>query len=122
MHKITVIRGDGVGPEISDATMRVIEAAGVNCEWDFALIGHEAEKASGEPLPAETLAKIRASGVVLKSPVIIEKMGSKIIVAREDGSQRIYSNVNTALRLEMGAFVNVRPVRNFEGVKAHTHK
>jgi len=122
MHKITVIRGDGVGPEISDATMRVIEAAGVKCEWDFALIGREAEKASGEVLPAETLAKIRASGVVLKSPVIIEKMGRKVVVAHEDGSQQIYSNVNTALRLELGAFVNVRPVRNFEGVKVHTHK
>jgi isocitrate dehydrogenase (NAD+) len=122
MHKITVIRGDGIGPEIIEAAMRVIEAAGVACEWDFAQIGREAEAATGHPLPPETLAKIRASGVALKSPVLIEKMGRKIVVEREDGSQRLYSNVNTALRLELGAFVNVRPVRNFEGVKAHARK
>src|SRR5262245_835228 len=114
MHKVTVIRGDGVGPEISDATMRVIEATGVKCEWDFALIGREAEKEFGDPLPAVTLAKIRDCGVALKSPVIIEKMGSKVIVAHEPRTQRIYSNVNTALRLELGAYVNVRPVRTFE--------
>ncbi len=119
MHKITVIRGDGVGPEISDAAMRVIEATGVRCDWEFALIGAEAEKQHGVPLPGETLAQIRASGVVLKSPVIIEKMGSKVIVSHDDHTQRVYSNVNTALRLELGTYVNVRPVRSFEGVKSH---
>jgi isocitrate dehydrogenase (NAD+) len=119
MHKITVIRGDGVGPEISDATMRVIEATGVQCEWDFALVGGEAEKEFGEPLPRQTIDKIRATGVVLKSPVYIEKMGSKVVIEHDDHSQRIYSNVNNALRLELGAYVNVRPVRLFEGVLAH---
>ncbi len=119
MHKITVIRGDGVGPEISESTIRVIEATGVNIEWDFAVIGREAEKEYGDPLPAETLLKIRQTGVVLKSPVYIEKMGSKVVIKHDDRSQRIYSNVNTALRIELGAFVNVRPVRAFEGVRAH---
>jgi len=119
MHKITVIRGDGVGPEISDATIRVIEATGVKCHWDYALVGHAAEVEHGEPVPAVTLEKIRDSGVALKSPVFIEKMGSKVVIAHDDRSQRIYSNVNNALRLELGAFVNVRPVRAFEGVRAH---
>lgn len=119
MHKITVIRGDGVGPEISESTIRVIEATGVNIDWDFAVIGREAEKEYGDPLPAETLLKIRQTGVVLKSPVYIEKMGSKVVIKHDDRSQRIYSNVNTALRIELGAFVNVRPVRAFEGVRAH---
>ncbi len=122
MHKITVIRGDGVGPEISDATMRVIEATGVKCEWDFALVGREAEKESGAPLPGETLEKIRASGVALKGPVIIEKMGDKVVISHDDHTQRVYSNVNAALRLELGAYVNVRPLRAFEGVKAHALK
>ncbi len=122
MHKITVIRGDGVGPEITDATMRVIEATGVACEWDFALVGREAEKAEGVPLPESTLARIRESRVALKGPVIIEKMGSKVVIAHDDHRQRIYSNVNTALRLELGAYVNVRPVRTFEGVKSAAGK
>src|SRR5690349_667856 len=72
MHKITVIRGDGVGPEVCDAAMRVIEATGVKCQWDFALVGREAEKEFGAPLPVQTLEKIRASRVALKGPVIIE--------------------------------------------------
>src|SRR5260221_12962866 len=49
-------------------------------------------------------------------------MGNKVMIEREDGSQRVYSNVNTALRLELGAYVNVRPVRAYEGVRAHTPK
>jgi isocitrate dehydrogenase (NAD+) len=122
MHKITVIRGDGVGPEVSDATIRVIEATGVKCEWHYALIGSAAEAEYGEPLPAATLNKIRETGVVIKSPVIIEKMGNKVVVAHDDHSQQIYSNVNSALRLELGTYVNVRPVRAFEGVRSHAPK
>jgi isocitrate dehydrogenase (NAD+) len=122
MHKITVIRGDGVGPEISDAAIRVIEATGIKCQFDYALIGQSAESEFGIPLPSESIAKIRNSGVVLKSPIIIEKMGSKVVIAHDDHTQRIYANVNTALRLELGAFVNVRPVRAFEGVRAHAPK
>jgi isocitrate dehydrogenase (NAD+) len=122
MHKITVIRGDGVGPEITEAAMRVIEAAGVSCEWDFALVGREAEKDSGVPLPRRTLEKIRECGVVLKGPVIIEKMGDKVVISHDDHTQRVYSNVNTALRLELGAYVNVRPLRAFEGVQSRAPK
>ncbi len=119
MHKVTVIRGDGVGPEISESTIRVIEATGVAIDWDFVVIGREAESEFGDPLPPENLAKIRQTGVVLKSPVFIEKMGSKVVIEHDDHTQRVYSNVNTALRVELGAYVNVRPVRAFEGVRAH---
>jgi isocitrate dehydrogenase (NAD+) len=122
MHQITVIRGDGVGPEISDATIRVIEATGVKCAWEVVPVGQLAEARYGSPLPPESLDKIRASRVVLKSPVVIEKLGHKLMVEHADGSQRLYSNVNVALRLELGAFVNVRTVRAYEGVRAHTPK
>lgn len=122
MHQITVIKGDGVGPEICDAAMRVIEATGVKCQWDFALVGGQAEKEFGAPLPAETVAKIRQSRLALKGPVIIEEMGEKVLVSHSDHSQRVYSNVNTALRIELGAFVNVRPLRAFEGVSSHAPK
>jgi isocitrate dehydrogenase (NAD+) len=120
MHRITVIRGDGVGPEISDAALKVIEATGVKCEWDYAPVGVTAMQDWGTPLPARSLALIRSSGVVLKSPLFIEKLGSKVIIERDDGSQQIYSNVNNALRRELGAYANVRPVRAFEGVPART--
>lgn len=120
MHKITVIKGDGVGPEISEATMRVIEATGVKCAWEEVLVGAVAEQRFGTPLPPESLAKLQASSVVLKSPLVIEKIGHKVVVERADGTQRIYSTANTALRLELGAYVGVRPVRTFPGVRAHT--
>jgi isocitrate dehydrogenase (NAD+) len=120
MHHIAIIRGDGVGPEVSDAACKVIEAAGVRCRWEPVLVGREAERKYSSPLPDESLAVIRRAGVVLKSPLLIEKMGSKVMFVHRDGSQRVYSNANTALRLELGAFVNVRPVRAFEGVAAHT--
>lgn len=122
MHKITVIKGDGVGPEICEAAMRVIEATGVKCEWEFALVGGQAEKEFGTPLPAETVAQIRQNKVALKGPVIIEAMGEKVLVSHPDHTQRVYSNVNTALRIELGAFVNVRPLRAFEGVSSHAPK
>jgi len=122
MHKITVIRGDGVGPEVTDSAIRVIEATGVKCEWDFALVGGEAEKECGNPLPAATLEKIKSSDAVLKGPVIIEKMGDKVVISHDDHTQRVYSNVNTALRVELGAYVNVRPLQAFEGVLAHAPK
>jgi isocitrate dehydrogenase (NAD+) len=120
MHKITVIKGDGVGPEISEATMRVIEATGVKCDWEEVLVGAVAEQRFGTPLPPASLVKLHASSVVLKSPLVIEKIGHKVVIEREDGSQRIYSTANTALRLELGAYVGVRPVRAFAGVRAHT--
>ncbi|MDX2041222.1 MAG: isocitrate/isopropylmalate dehydrogenase family protein [Acidobacteriota bacterium] len=122
MHKITVIKGDGVGPEICDAAIRVIEATGVKCQWDFALVGGQAEKELGTPLPSETVTKIRQNKVALKGPVIIEAMGEKVLVSHTDHTQRVYSNVNTALRIELGAFVNVRPLRAFEGVSSHAPK
>lgn len=122
MHKITVIKGDGVGPEVCDAAIRVIEATGIKCEWDFALVGGQAVKEFGTPLPAKTIEKIRQNRIALKGPVIIEEMGEKVLVSHSDHSQRVYSNVNTALRIEMGAFVNVRPLRGFEGVTAHAPK
>ena len=119
MHRVTVIRGDGVGPEIADAAIRVIEATGVKCEWEEALLGGQALSKYGDLLPGHTLNQIRATKVALKSPVFIEKMGSKVVISHDDLTQRIYSNVNTALKLELGAYVNVRPVRSFEGVSSH---
>lgn len=120
MHRIAIIRGDGVGPEVSDAAVRVIEATGVKCSWQSVLVGREAEHEYGTPLPREAIEIIRDCGTVLKSPLFIEKMGAKVMIEHADGSQRVYSNVNTALRLELGTYVNVRPVRAFEGVDSHS--
>ena len=120
MHDITVIRGDGIGPEITDATIRVIEATGVACRWIDVPLGQTAEVQTGDPFPLSSLEKINQCGVLLKAPVLIRNFGRKIVVSRGDQEQRVYSNVNTALRLELGAYVNVRPVRTMAGVRAHS--
>ena len=119
-HRVTVIRGDGVGPEVSDAAIKVVEAAGVECEWEEAPLGIQAEREWGTPLPARALELIRRSGVALKGPLFVEKMGSKVIIEHADGAQQIYPTVNNALRRELGAYANVRPVRSFEGAPART--
>ena len=74
MHQITVIKGDGVGPEICDAAIRVIEATGVKCQWDFALVGGQAEKEFGTPLPAETVAP-RDAGIPYARATIHAQLG-----------------------------------------------
>ena len=69
MHTVTLIRGDGVGPEISEATLTVLEATGVKIAWEEAIAGQEALDKYGTPLPGATVESIRKNGVGLKGPL-----------------------------------------------------
>jgi isocitrate dehydrogenase (NAD+) len=108
MHKITLIPGDGIGPSIIDAAVRVLEATGVELQWDRQLGGMAAVKAKDDPLPPETLASIRSTRLALKGPLTTPVGGG-------------YRSVNVALRQEFELYANVRPSVSFEGVAA-THK
>ena len=68
-HRITLIPGDGIGPEVSAAVLRIIEAAGVAIEWDRFIVGGHAQDLSGSSLPDEVIASVRHNGVALKGPV-----------------------------------------------------
>src|SRR5436309_16127237 len=69
-NRVTLIPGDGTGPELTEATRRVLEATGVDFEWDVQPAGAEVmEEHGGNPLPDSTLESIRASGVALKGPI-----------------------------------------------------
>ena len=68
-YKITLIPGDGVGPEISEATRRVLEATGVKFDWEFAYAGAEVMTKEGTPLPDSVLASIKKNKVAIKGPV-----------------------------------------------------
>ncbi len=105
MHTITLIPGDGIGPSISDATKRVIDASGVSVRWEEAHAGLTAIEATGDPLPSQTLASIRSTQVALKGP-LTTPVGSG------------FRSVNVALRKEFDLYVNLRPVRSFEGVRS----
>jgi isocitrate dehydrogenase (NAD+) len=92
----TLIRGDGIGPEITDATLRVLEAVGAEFAWDEQLGGIAALDEVGTPLPDATLESIRRTGLVLKGP-LTTPVGTG------------FRSVNVALRREFDLFANVRP-------------
>lgn len=109
MHRIAVIRGDGIGPEITDATQRVLEASGVSIDWEETPVGTDAIERFGTALPAASLARIRELGAVLKAPLIAERCSGGIAV-EADGEIRRYPSLNNGLRRELGSYVNLRPV------------
>jgi len=105
MHKITLIKGDGIGPEIAEATIKIIEKTGVKITWEEAVAGQEAHKTEGDPLPEKTIASIRQNRLALKGPLTTQ-VGKG------------FRSINVALRQEFGLFANLRPVRSFSGVKS----
>ena len=100
---VTLIRGDGIGPEVSDAVLEVLAAAAVPIEWEEAVVGQAAEQREGDPLPASALDAIRRTRVALKGPV-----GTPI--------GKGFQSVNVRLRQAFTLYANLRPVRNVEGV------
>lgn len=104
-HKITLIPGDGIGPEVSRACKRCIEATGVDVQWEEALAGNEALQKYGEVLPASTISLIKKSKVALKGPVITP-IGEG------------FRSVNVQIRQMLDLYACLRPCKWYEGVKA----
>lgn len=98
MPTVTLIRGDGIGPEVVDGAVRVLEAAGADIEWDEQFAGMTSVKRGREALPQETLESFRAHRVCLKGP-LTTPVGSG------------FRSVNVALRKEFDLFANVRPAK-----------
>lgn len=105
MHKITLIPGDGIGPEVTQATVHVIEAAGVKVEWESFIIGAAAIGQYGTPLPQPLLDSIKRNTIALKGPV-----GTPIASG--------FTSVNVGLRQALELYANLRPVKNLPGVKS----
>src|SRR5262245_14563109 len=97
-HDVTLLPGDGIGPEITEATLRAIEAAGVRLRLDEHKAGVSALEAHGEPLPRRVLDSIRTTGVCLKGPLTTP-------------SGVGFRSINVALRQEFDLYANLRPVR-----------
>jgi isocitrate dehydrogenase (NAD+) len=102
-HRITLIPGDGIGPEVSTAARRVVEAAGVAVDWDVQEAGAAVIDREGTPLPERVLDSIRESRTALKGP-ITTPVGTG------------FRSVNVALRQELDLFAAVRPSRHYPGV------
>jgi isocitrate dehydrogenase (NAD+) len=100
---VTLIEGDGIGPEIAAATVRAIEAAGGTIEWDRQLAGMTAAEKTGDPLPAATVESIKQHQVALKGP-----LGTPIGAG--------FRSVNVTLRQQFDLYANVRPTTTIPGV------
>ncbi len=104
-HRVTLIPGDGIGPELTEATRRVLEATGVEFEWDVQPAGADVmADHGGNPLPEETLESIRRNRVALKGP-ITTPVG--------DG----FRSVNVGLRVALDMYAQVRPCKTYPGVR-----
>ncbi len=104
-RKVTMIPGDGTGPELAAAAMQVIDAAEVGIVWDVRQAGADIMEEAGTPLPPEVLDSIRANGVALKGP-ITTPVGHG------------FRSINVLLRKELDLYANLRPARSIVGVKA----
>jgi isocitrate dehydrogenase (NAD+) len=103
-YKITLIPGDGTGPEIAEATKNCILATGVDIEWDIQNAGADVMEQKGTPLPDSVLESIRKNKVALKGP-ITTPIGTG------------FRSVNVALRQQLDLFACVRPCKTYEGIK-----
>jgi isocitrate dehydrogenase (NAD+) len=104
-HRVTLIPGDGIGPEVSAAVVRIIEAAGVDIEWERYIVGGHAQDLAGASLPDEVIESVRRNRIALKGPV-----------ATPVGSG--FESVNVRLRKILDLYANLRPVRNLPGVQS----
>ncbi|MGD9014708.1 MAG: isocitrate/isopropylmalate dehydrogenase family protein [Candidatus Omnitrophota bacterium] len=104
-HKVTLIPGDGIGPEVTEAARRCIEATGVEIAWEEAIAGQDAEERYSELLPKSTLDSVRRNKVALKGP---------IITPIAEG----FRSVNVALRQSLDLYACLRPARAYPGVKS----
>lgn len=105
MHTVTLIPGDGIGPSIADSAAKIIEAIGVEVEWETVDAGLRAIDKYKDPLPPHVLESIARTKVALKGP-LTTPVGSG------------FRSVNVALRKELDLYVNLRPARSFEGVQS----
>jgi isocitrate dehydrogenase (NAD+) len=105
MHHITLIPGDGIGPEVTDAVCRIIAACGVSIEWDRHHAGLLAFERTGQTLPVDLIESIRRHKVALKGPVTTP-VGEG------------FASVNVGLRKSLDLYVNLRPVWNLPGIDA----
>src|SRR5881398_287425 len=103
-HKITLLPGDGIGPEVTAAVVSIIECAGVDVEWEKYFVGAEAIARFGDPLPAEVLDSILRNKVALKGPVTTP-IGTG------------FSSINVRLRKTLDLYANLRPVRSMPNIK-----
>src|SRR5579863_2874994 len=105
-HKVTLIPGDGIGPEVTDAVVRILEATGVKFEWERFAAGASAFEIHGEYIPKDLYKSIERNRVALKGPVTTPVGGG-------------FASINITLRQKFELFANFRPIKNLPGLETH---
>src|SRR2546428_10391606 len=105
-HKVTLIPGEGIGPEVASATRRVLEAAGVQIDWEEIAGREGASSDQGQVVNQAAVDSVRKNRVALKGPMATAIAGGA-------------PSVNVALRKSLDLYANLRPVKNLPGVKSH---
>ena len=105
-RKIGVIPGDGIGPEIMDATISILESTGFEADWVYLEAGLGAFEKGLDPLPKETIAKVKELGIALKGPTTTPSGGG-------------HQSANVQLRKALDLYANVRPAKTLPGIKGH---
>ncbi len=103
MHRVTLIKGDGIGPEITDAALAVIDAAGVKISWEEVAAGERVIAEQGTPLPSSVIDSLKKNGIGLKGP-LTTPVGAG------------FRSINVALRMQLDLYANLRPAKTFPGV------
>lgn len=120
MNKVTVVPGDGIGPEVVGAACAIIKASGAKVEFEEVMVGLRAEKEFGTPLPVSVLESIERNKLALKGPTQTPFGGNyRINIERVKNGKEArgdYPSIAIALRKELQLYVNVRPVKNYPGV------
>jgi len=104
-YQVSLLPGDGIGPEVTEATRRVLEATGIGFDWDYCDAGIDALEKHGDVLPQATLDSIRKNGVGLKGPITTPIGGG-------------FRSVNVGLRQALELYANLRPGKTIKGVQA----
>jgi isocitrate dehydrogenase (NAD+) len=104
-YEVTLMPGDGIGPEVVEAARRVLEATGLEFTWDYQDLGMVAQEKQGTTLPEATLASVRRTKVGLKGPTTTPIGGG-------------FRSVNVGLRQALGLYANLRPARTYRGVRS----
>src|SRR5712675_1029856 len=103
-HRVTLIPGDGIGPELAEATRRVLDATGIEFVWETVDAGEAVIAEYGTPLPDHVLESIRRNKVALKGPITTPVGGG-------------FRSVNVTLRQALGLYANLRPARSIKGLQ-----
>src|SRR5438105_10899043 len=106
VHKVTLIPGDGIGPEVVNATVRVLEATGPKFEWETQLAGADAYAKTKQYIPKELYESVERTRLALKGPVTTPIAGG-------------FASINVTLRKKFELFANFRPIKNLPNIKTH---